>query len=416
MSTNIPYGSPLAVKTFSGAVFAQTQKKPSLRKNLTGPAPKQVDAEANLRGQSNPDMPIVQVRDLVKNAGDQVSVDLFNITTGKPVMGDKKLAGKLMPLTFGSMDVKVNQWRGGVDGGGRMTQKRTKHNLRGIGMANLAGWANRLEDQVCLVHLAGQRGSQITKDWVVPLDTDPDFADIMVNAPQAPSFNRYYTAGGGSTPSGISTSDFLALEDIDRLKAIIEDMDFPLQPIKLPGDVQADDEPMYMLLVTSRQWHYIQKNTSGQVWRTFLQQAWNRASSFEGGKKHPLFSGEPGMWNNILIRKMGRAVRFDAGDLIKHYSNPTTLVTSGANATAGVAVDRALLLGAQSLIDAYGADTDSGTYYRYFERMVAEDHNNSVESSVSGIGGKAKVRFTIDGAPVDHGVIAIDSYAPDPRI
>jgi hypothetical protein len=152
------------------------------------------------------------------------------------------------------------------------------------------------------------------------------------------------------------------------------------------------------------------------VWRTFLQQAWNRASSFEGGKKHPLFSGEPGMWNNILIRKMGRAVRFDAGDLINHYSNPTTLVTSGANATAGVAVDRALLPGAQSLIDAYGADTDSGTYYRYFERMVAEDHNNSVESSVSGIGGKAKVRFTIDGAPVDHGVIAIDSYAPDPRI
>lgn len=415
MTTNIPYGSPLAVKTFSAAVFAQTQKKPSLRKNLTGPAPTQADAEAKLRGQSSPDMPIVQVRDLVKNAGDTVSVDLFNIVTGKPVMGDKKLAGKLMPLTFASMDVRINQWRGGVDGGGRMTQKRTKHNLRGIGIANLAGWASRLEDQVTLVHLAGQRGSQMTKDWVVPLDTDPDFQDIMVNAPKTPSFGRYFTAGGGSTPSGISSSDKLTLDDIDRVKAIIDDMDFPLQPIKLPGDVMSDDEPMFLMMVTPRQWHYLQTNTSGQVWRTFLQNAWNRASSFETGKKHPLFTGEPGMWNNILIRKMGRSIRFAAGDIINHYSDATTEVTSGANATAGVEIERALILGAQALCDAYGADTDSGTHYRYFERLVAEDHNNSVECSVSGIGGKAKVRFTIDGAPVDHGVIALDSYAPNPR-
>lgn len=412
MPTSIPYGSALAVKTFSAAAFAQAQKRTSLRKNLTGPAPKQADAEANLRGQSSPDMPIVQIRDLVKNAGDSVSADLFNIITGKPVMGDKKLAGKLMELTFSSMDVKINQWRGGVDGGGRMTQKRTKHNLRGIGMSNLTGWASRLEDQVSLVHLAGQRGSQLTKDWVVPLDTDPDFQDIMVNAPKTPSFGRYFTAGGGIDPSGIGTTDFLSLEEIDRAKAMIEDMDFPLQPIKLLGDVMADDEPMYLLLVTARQWHYIQKNTSGQVWRTFLQNAWNRASSFESGKKHPLFTGEPGMWNNILIRKMGRSIRFNPSDSVKYYSNATT--ETAAAVAANITVERALLLGAQAMIDAYGADTDSGTHYRYFERLVAEDHNNSVECSISGIGGKAKVRFTIDGAPVDHGVIAIDSYAPAP--
>lgn len=412
MPTSIPYGSALAVKTLSAAAFAQAQKRPSLRKNLTGPAPKQADAEANLRGQSSPDMPIVQIRDLVKNAGDHVSADLFNIITGKPVMGDKKLAGKLMELTFSSMDVRINQWRGGVDGGGRMTQKRTKHNLRGIGMSNLTGWASRLEDQVSLVHLAGQRGSQLTKDWVVPLDTDPDFQDIMVNAPKTPSFGRYFTAGGGIDPSGIGTTDFLSLEEIDRAKAMIEDMDFPLQPIKLAGDVMADDEPMYLLLVTARQWHYIQKNTSGQVWRTFLQNAWNRASSFESGKKHPLFTGEPGMWNNILIRKIGRSIRFNPGDSVKYYSNSTT--ETAAAVAANITVERALLLGAQAMIDAYGADTDSGTHYRYFERLVAEDHNNSVECSISGIGGKAKVRFTIDGAPVDHGVMAIDSYAPAP--
>jgi N4-gp56 family major capsid protein len=413
MPTSIPVGSPLAVKAFSAALFAQSQRKPTMRKNLTGPAPKQTDAEGKLRGQTSPDFPIVQVRDLIKNAGDTVTTDLVNIVTGKPIMGDKKITGKLMSLSFASQEVKINQWRGGVDGGGRMTQKRTKHNLRNVGMANLAGWAARLEDQICQVALAGARGSQNTKDWVVPLEGDADFAEIMVNAPQTPSFGRYFVAGGGDKPSDIGSTDILTLDDIDRMKAVIDDMDFPLQPIRLPGDVAADDEPMYLLTVTPRQWHFLQNRTGEKAWRTFLQNAWNRSSSFK--EKHPLFMGEPGMWNGILVRKASRSIRFDAGDIVKYYSDATTEVTSGGNATAGVVQERAVLLGAQALIDAYGVDSDSGYHYSYFERMVAEDHNNSVEMSVSGIGGKAKVRFNIDGAPVDHGVMVIDSYAPDPR-
>jgi N4-gp56 family major capsid protein len=315
-----------------------------------------------------------------------------------------------MPLTFASMDVKINQYRGGVDAGGRMTQKRTKHNLRSVATANLAGWASRLEDQVSLVQLAGARGSQVTKDWVVPLDSDPDFAEIMVNAPQTPSFNRHFFAGGASNPGALDNTSYLNLSDIDRIKAVIDDMDFPLQPIKLPGDVMSDDEPMYLLMVTSRQWHYLQSRTSDKTWRTFLQNAWNRASSFD--KKHPLFSGEPGMWNNILIKKMSRAVRFNAGDIVKYYSDGVTENTATA---ANVGIDRSILLGAQALVDAYGIDGESGYHYSYFERLVAEDHNNSVECSVSGIGGKAKVRFTIDGVQTDHGVMVLDSYAPDPK-
>lgn len=409
MSTHIPYGSALAVKAFSAAAFAQTQRKPSLRRDLTGPAPKQADAEAKLKGQSTPDMPIVQVRDLIKNAGDSVSVDLFNIVTGKPVMGDRKLTGKFMPLTFNSMDVRIDQWRGGVDGGGRMTQKRTRHNLRGIGLANLTGWAARLEDQSCLVHLAGARGFQNTKDWVIPLASDADYASIMVNAVKTPSFGNHFWAGTGDDPTDLGTTDFLTLEDIDRLKATIDDMDFPMQPIKLPGDEMSDGEPMYLLLVTSRQWHFLQTRTGEKAWRTFLQNAWNRASSFKA--KHPLFSGEPGMWNGILVRKTSRAIRFPTGNPVAYFSNATTETT----ANAPVDTDRAILLGAQALVDAYGIDGESGTHYRYFERLVAEDHNNSVEMSVSGISGKAKVRFTINNQEVDHGVMVIDSYAPDPR-
>ncbi|MGZ7274569.1 phage capsid family protein, partial [Streptococcus pyogenes] len=67
-------------------------------------------------------------------------------------------------------------------------------------------------------------------------------------------------------------------------------------------------------------WQSILTNTAPNSlqWRTFLQNAWNRASSFTGGKKHPLFTGEAGIWHNILVRKMDRAIRLNPGDSVQY--------------------------------------------------------------------------------------------------
>jgi len=120
MATNIPYGSALARKVFGAALFAAVQIEPGFMNLLTGPAPKQAEAEAKLKGQTSAEYPIVRVTDLSKGAGASVSVDLFNNLTGKPVMGDKRIAGKLMSLTYSSMDVQINQYRGGADAGGKI--------------------------------------------------------------------------------------------------------------------------------------------------------------------------------------------------------------------------------------------------------------------------------------------------------
>src|SRR3546814_12822253 len=90
-ATNIPVGSALARKVFGAALFANTQRTPSLMNNLTGPAPKQSDAEAKLKGQTSPEMPIVRITDLSKSQGDTVSVDMNNQNGGKPNMGDRKI-------------------------------------------------------------------------------------------------------------------------------------------------------------------------------------------------------------------------------------------------------------------------------------------------------------------------------------
>ena len=137
MTTSIPYGSPLAAKVYGVGLFSRVQSAPGFMNLLSGEMPKEGSFAAKAKGQTSPDYPIVKAGDLAKAAGDTVTVDLFNPLQGKPVMGDKRVAGKMMGLTSSTMEVSINQTRGGADSGGKMTQKRTKHNLRSIAMAGM---------------------------------------------------------------------------------------------------------------------------------------------------------------------------------------------------------------------------------------------------------------------------------------
>lgn len=422
-ATRIPVGSPLARKVFGAALFANTQRQPSLMNNLTGPAPKQPEAEAKLKGQTSPDMPLVRVTDLSKSQGDAVSVDLINQTGGKPIMGDRMAEGKGQRLDMSSMDVRIDLATQVVDAGGKMTQQRTVHNLRGLAMANLQGWFRRFHDQTSIVHLAGARGSQVGTDWVVPLATDPDFAEIMINSVKAPTYNRHYVADGTSLVQGgqalanVDTTDIFKLEHVDALAAIIGDMEFKLQPIRIPGDVAADDEPLYLLLVTNRMWQSVLTNTTGQVWRTFLQNAWNRASTFTGPKKHPLFTGEAGIWHNILMRKTDRAIRFNGGAQVQYCTAAGQATAAEAQVTVNAldathAVDRGLLLGAQALAHVYGKNQGSDTYANWMEHRYNFDRNLEVAGEV--MCGKAKLRFEVPDVngsriPTDNGVMVLDT-------
>jgi len=416
MGTNIPYGSALARKVYGAALFAAVQVEPGFMNLLTGPAPKQAEAEAKLKGQTSADYPIVRVTDLSKGAGASVSVDLFNPLTGKPVMGDKRIAGKMMSLTYSSMDVQINQYRGGADAGGKMTQQRTVWNLRGIAMAGLTNWSGRLEDQLSLVQMAGARGTQNTSDWVIPLATDPDFSTIMVNSVLAPTRNRQFYANDATSPATLDTSDLLTLTDFDRIASVLKDSLIPLQSIKIKGDVYAWNDPLWVAFVTNRQWLYLQTRTGEKSWRSFLQNAYERRSA---GMRHPLFYGDVGMWAGILIRPLNRmAIRFNAGDSVAidtGGSNGKTFTAS--TSTAAVPMDRCLITGAQALLKCYGQHQGSEYYYSYHEEMV--DHGNAVETSVAMMGGVAKTRFQVydgtDNVDTDYGIAVLDSYAPDPQ-
>lgn len=414
MSTNVPIGSPLARKIYSVGLFTRVQHTPGFMNMLSGEMPKEGSFAAKTKGQTSPDYPVVKAGDLSKGAGDAVSIDLFNILQGKPVMGDTRIKGRMMQLTYSSMDVRIDQTRGGADSGGRMTQKRTVHNLRNIAMMGLQAWMQRLEDQVALVQLAGARGSQATSDWVVPPNTDPDFASILVNPVKAPTKNRYYCANDATSPADIGTNDALTLQDVDRIVAQLRESPVVMQSIKVKGDDKAWNDPLWVMFVTERQWLYLQARTSQTQWRQAVQYAFERKSA-TGGNKHPLFDAyETIMWSGVLIKRLNRyAIRFNAGDNVvvdTGGSDGGTYTESTVQAAAPV--DRAIILGAQALAKAYGKSA-SDYFYDWSEEET--DHKNAVEIVGASMNGAAKVRFKIDGADTDFGVAVLDSYAPDPN-
>lgn len=416
-ATTVAAGSALARKLFSVALFAQTQKTPGFARTLTGPAPSEGDAINKLKAQTSPDMPVVRVTDLQSTAGDAVSVDMFGVIGGNPIVGDSDAEGTGESLSSNSMDIKINLLTKAVDAGGKMSQKRTVHDLRNIAMAQLVSYFSRLDDQSTLVHLAGARGHATGTDWVIPADDGATtFDPIMVNDVKAPTYNRHYVTDGdvlvqgGHSVSSLVTTDQMKLEHIDHIATLIDDMDYPLQPVKVADDPAAADEPMYVLYLPPRVYNEFITQTGATGVRAMQQAAWNRASY---GSKHPLFKGEAYMWRNILIKKLNRSIRFTSNTAYYAITSGNaatateTQVTYPVGVTAGYAIERSILLGGQALANCYGMNKSSDYHFAWYENKY--NFGRALEVAGDCMGGKAKLRFNYGSTPTDHGVIAIDS-------
>ena len=417
--TVINYGDPQAVQLQSVALFAACMQRPTTLGRLVGKFPKQADAESTLRFQSSSEYPIVRCMDLSKTAGDEVTFDLVNPLGGKPIMGERMAEGHGESMSFAQDKLRINQTRKPISAGGRMTQQRTPHQLRALARALGQNYMTRLEDQLALVHMAGARGFANDIEWVVPLASDPDFGEICVNPIKAPTRNRHFVAAAGAiapvTAAGneikVQTTDLMITDVIDSVRAKLDSMPLPPAPVIFKGDEAAYDAPLRVLLVSPDQYKSILQSTN---FRSLQANAMARAQLAKG---NPLFMGEAGLWNGILIVKMPKPIRFYAGDPVAYCANAnstaetTTDLVPAAFGAAGFAVDRAILLGGQALGEAYGK-ASAGTPYFWSEKKL--DHDDKLEVLVGEIGGKSKVRFEIDHGtggkePTDYGIMAIDT-------
>lgn len=419
MPTNIPYGSAQAITLQSAGLFAANMQRNTTLNRLTGMLPQQSAAEGTIRRQSKSEMPIVRCMDLTKVAGEEITFDLINPMGGIPIMGSEYAEGRGAAMSFSQDRLRINQARFPISAGDTMSQQRTPHQLRNLGRALGQSFMDRLNDQQILVHLAGARGFHSNIEWAVPLASHAKFSSIMVNTVQAPTKNRHFmSTGSGIEPiaaSGneitIATTDVMNADVVDAIRTYVDTMPLPPPPVVFDGDKMAADAPLRVLLVSSEQYTSFVQSTN---FRTLQANALAR-SSMAGG--HPLFQGDAGIFNGILIVKMPKPIRFYSGDSLRYcasYTSETetdTDLVPAAFAAAGYAVDRALLLGGQALAEAFGKNGHTGNPFFWSEKLL--DHDDKLEVLIGMMSGKSKVRFEIDFGDskqfTDNGVIAIDT-------
>lgn len=417
--TNVSYGAPGAMVQQAVGVFGQATQRNSQMRHLTGSMPTVDSAVAIAKGnQSKTTMPIVRADNLTKNKGDEITFHLDNPIGAYPIMGSEHAEGKGTGMSYSEDKLRVNQARFPIDMGNTMTQIRSPYDLRRFGRPKALKLMNQYLDQSSLVHMSGARGYHDHKiEWTVPVDTHPKFADIMVNRVKAPTKNRHLVAGGGSVAevkvnSGelvISTTDGLSMDVLDSVRQWGDTVALPPPPVEFDGDQAATDSPIRVFLASPAQYSQF---ATDPAFRAFQANAHARARL---AKDHPLFLGDAGLWNGILILKNPKPIRFYAGDTIKYCaaydSEAESTCVVPASFGTGFAVDRGLLLGGQALAMAFGASEHSGVPFFWSE--VKGDHGDKMEILIGAILGMSKIRFLVDHGDhkevTDHGVTVLDT-------
>ena len=419
--TNAAYGAKTNMVTQAVGLFATHMQRNSTLNLLAGKMPKgEAGADATLRKQTTQHMPIVRVQDLGKGRGDEVTFHLLNPVGAYPIMGSAHAEGRGVGMSLNEDRLRVNQARFPVDLGNVMSQIRSPADLRKLGRPVAQSLMDRYCDQSLLVHMAGARGFHNNIEWAIPTENHKDFKEIMVNNVKAPTKNRHFLVDGSGVQLfkqtadevELETGDLFTMDTVDSMKSVLDTIALPPPICKFEGDSNADDSPLRVWLVSPDQYN---KFAAQPGFRSFQSAAWARASQ---AKQHPLFTGDVGIWNNFIIRKMPRPIRFYAGDNIKYCAAYNSEVESNAIVPASFgekfAVDRSIILGGQAIAEAMASSEHSGAPFFWSEKDL--DHGDKWELLIGAIRGASKIRFDVNTGErqefTDYGVTVVDTAVP----
>ncbi len=418
--TQMAYGDPKAMVEQAAGVFAQSQQRNTTMNRLTGKMPQLSGAIATIKKQSTNHMPIVQAQDLGKGKGDEITFNLINPSGGYPIMGSEHAEGKGVGIKISEDRLRVNQARFPIDMGDVMSQIRNPVDLRRVGRPLAQQKMDDYIDQALLVHMAGARGFHNNIEWRIPTEADAKFKQIMVNRVKAPTKNRHYMAKAGAIQLfkdnagevDMASTDLLKMGTVDAIRTYMDQIALPPPPVQFDGDQAATDSPVRVMLLSPAQYSGF---ATDSAFRQFQASAMARASQAKG---NPLFMGDAGLWNGILLVKMPKPIRFYAGDDIRYcgdYDSETESTTKVPAAFADAfAIDRAILLGGQAIAQAFAASEHSGMPFFWSEEKG--DHGDKMELLIGAILGMSKIRFAVDHGDetqfTDHGVTVLDTAVP----
>ena len=362
--TNFALNDPLAVKRYSLDLAVDVGVKQYFSKFIS---------------KSNTGM-IKLKTELSKDPGDKITMGLRQRLKGDGAEGDAKTEGTSAEesLIFFNDSLFINQKRKGTVSDGKMSEQRVPYKLRKEGKNALTDWGSEWLDEQIFIYLSGARG--IDPTLITPLN----FTGRAGNALEAPDSEHHIFAGDAAGKVDLASTDTMTRDMAERLIAIAETSDPVIHPFKDSG------EDKHILLMHTFQAFNLRKDHSDGDWADLRKNT--------DGKDSLLYKNAMGELAGLVLHKHRNVIRFN------DYG-------AGQN----VAAARALLLGAQAGMIAFGGAEGNTRRFGWHEEKVNRGNGLSITTSV--ITGCKKTRYK-NKAGVDQGdyaVVAVDTAYTSPK-
>lgn len=366
MQTTVGVNDAKAVKRWANTLAVDTEKEMYFSRFIG-------------KGQNN----IIERKvELEEDAGDRVQFDLRMRLRGGMTFGDNNIVGKEEGLNFYSDEVKIDQARKGVSGGGRMTRKRTLHNLRQLAKDAETEYMAEWMDEIFFVYLSGDSAfAAINQDAKV---TEP-FAGNAVTAPDA---DHILYGGAAVSKATLTATDKMSIALLERVAVKPRMMNAVNPDVVKMNPVTVEGAKRFIVLMSPFQEHGLRTDTTNDLSWPKIQQALATAE----GRNSPICKGGMGLINNLVLHSHENVRRF-----------------SDYGAGSNVSAARALLLGRQAGVVAHGS-AGKGTRYSWHEETT--NAGNDVAIYAGTICGVKKTTFN----GYDFGVCAIDTACKDPNV
>lgn len=365
--TIVGVNDPKAVKRYSGNLAVDTSAK-----SYFGP-------RFMKRGE-DAEVPIQILTDLESDAGESITYDLLAELTMAPVEGEDNLEGNEERQRFYTDQIYIDQARCGVNTGGRMTRKRTLHNLRARAKQQQSSWWARLQDELIFIYLSGKRG--VNPNFLLPLN----YTGRANNPLHAPDSNHLLFGGDATAYNNLDANDKFNLRLIDRAQTKAEVQGGGATNIPVLQPCKIDGEEVYVCVMHTWQEDDLRADTSTGQWLDI-----QKAAAGAEGRNNPLFKGNLGKYRKTIL-----------------HSHKNVIRSADGGAGANVEVARALFMGAQAGVVAFGSP---GTNLRYDWHEETRDNGDKVVISTSSIFGTKKTRFETEAGDQDFGQFSLDTAA-----
>lgn len=364
--TVIGVNDPKAVKKYSAFLAVDTPKKSYFQSRFMG------------RGRESM-QPVQCLTELENEAGDKITYDLSLQMAMEPVEGDDILHGNEEDLKFATDEIRIDQMRCGANTGGKMSRKRTVHDLRKIARARQSEWWARAFDELFFMYGSGARG--VNSDFIFR----STYSGFAGNALEAPDADHLLYGNTANTKGAMTADDKMALSMVDKMVAIAEMTGGGVEQTPAIQKIKIDGGEHYVLVMNPWQAHDLRTATGEGKWLDI-----QKAAAAAEGKSNAIFTGNMGLYNDVILHKHKNVIRFtDYG-------------------VGAVHAARAMFMGAQAIECAYGS-ANGETRYGWNEET--RDNGNQVIITSSCIFGVKKTRF----GGKDFGMMALDTAAKDPR-